>query len=44
MNQCDVGATIESIAVDVAAMYPKRLNGNQHLLVAMDYFMKCRDA
>jgi hypothetical protein len=37
MHQCNVGAFFERIAIDVAGPFPRRDQGNQYLLIAMDY-------
>jgi len=40
MNQYNVGAPFEKIAVDIARPFPESNRGNRYLLVAMDYFTK----
>jgi hypothetical protein len=40
MQQYNVGAPFERIAIDVAAPFPRSDQGNRFLLIAMDYFTK----
>ena len=40
MQQYNVGAPFERIAIDVAGPFPMSERGNRYLLVAMDYFTK----
>jgi hypothetical protein len=38
MHQYSVGAMFERIAIDVAGPFPRSDQGDQYLLIAMDYF------
>jgi hypothetical protein len=40
MHQHNVGSPFERIAIDVAGPFPRSDQGNQYLLIAMDYFTK----
>jgi transposase InsO family protein len=40
MQQYNVGAPFERIAIDVAGPFPRSDQGNRYLLIAMDYFTK----
>jgi hypothetical protein len=40
MQQYNVRAPLERTIVDIAGPFPESKSGNQHLLIAMDYFTK----
>jgi hypothetical protein len=44
VDQHSVGASFESMAIDVAGPFPWSSQGNCYLLIAMDYFTKWPEA
>jgi hypothetical protein len=44
MHQYNIGAQFERIAIDVAGPFCQSNQGNQHLLIAVDYFTKRLEA
>jgi hypothetical protein len=40
MHQYNVGAPFERIAIEVAGPFPRSVQGNRYLLIAMEYFTK----
>ena len=44
MKQCNVGAPMERIAVDILGLLPLSNKGNRYLLVAADYFTRWPEA
>jgi hypothetical protein len=43
-NQYNVGTWFERIAIDVAGPFPRSNQGEQYLLMAIDYFTKWLEA
>jgi hypothetical protein len=44
MHQYNVGASLKRITIDVTGSFPLSDQGNQYLLIAMDYFTKWPEA
>jgi hypothetical protein len=44
MQQYNVGAPFERIAIDVAGPFPWNNQGNRYLLITVDYFTKWPEA
>jgi hypothetical protein len=44
MHQNNVGVIFETIAIDIASPFPRSDQGNQYLLIAMNYFTKWPEA
>jgi hypothetical protein len=40
MHQYNIGAPYKRIAIEVAGPFPRSDQGNQYILIAMDYFSK----